>query len=256
MFKDIFPDNLNRFVYQRTPRRAPRRTIAAAKVRPATLDEEARALGKAIVDYAKEMERNVNATRKRGEKKVKIDLKDPRTFEDLPIEIYHLARLLRSAQRSLEKGRLTRVNLDHVRTLMYGAAGFYGRCVLEGRGGVFKREAHIADISKARGGTKKVAKKAASKFKPVKKYEQGYEAGSLNLDRKVGKGRREISAATMAEDVKWAKGQIRATERQRGRAPKVSHGDVYKFTIDGKKYVYLRDETKRGSAKDRLFKMI
>lgn len=251
MFKEIFPDNLNRFIYQRAPRRAPRRAAEAAKVRPTTLHEEAIALGRAIKDYAKEMEKNVNAMKRKG--KVKIDLNDPRTFEDLPIEIYHLAKLLRSAQRSLRTGRLSRVNLDHVRTLMYGAAGFYGRCVLEGRGGVFKREAHIADISRAKKGARKVAKKAASKFKPVKKYEQGYGVGGLNLDKYVGKRRTEISAATMAEDVKWAKEQIKLDPKSRGR---VSHGDIYKFTIDGRKYVYLRDETKRGRAKDRLFKMI
>lgn len=211
MFKNIFPDKINRLVYRKLEAPMAHESIQkVAKKRPTTLREEARELGKAIKAYTKLMERNVNAMKSKN--KVKIDLNNPKSFNDLPIEIYNLAILLRNAKGHLESGDSSRVNLNHVRALMYGASGFYSSCVREKRGGVFKREAHIADISRAKkGGGKRASTtptRATKRVKEVKKMMASQNSPLTTKEvRKLSKGFKEVRRFTQMdkEDIAWAK---------------------------------------------------
>ncbi len=104
---------------------------------------------------------------------------------------------------------------------------------------------------------KDVLAKMMPKADELKKgMESNYEAKpptKEELDEKVGKNRKELSTAEkedFAEIIEQAKDAI----KEAARDGKVSHMDTQKFSIDGVEYTYLRDNSKKGSARDRLFK--
>lgn len=94
-------------------------------------------------------------------------------------------------------------------------------------------------------------------FEAGDKPEVKYEAEPFTekeLDEKVGKPRTELKgpAKEPYKDIMaQAKNAIKDSPASNG---KVSHGDKMTFNIDDVDYVYLRDETQKGDAKDRLFK--
>ena len=72
------------------------------------------------------------------------------------------------------------------------------------------------------------------------------------LERKIGNGSKELLGKKKAEFkdiIKQAKDTIKSNSPDH----KISHGDTQEFSIDDTNYVYLRDESKKGSSKNRLF---
>jgi hypothetical protein len=127
MFKNIFPDNLKRLVYMTPgPEKTPptqaelEATYEADRaVTPAQLRAERDALKNSILKYAKDIEQDVAIY-----KTVKIDLKDPTSYESLDQGTWSVVQSLAEAMQELEKGALTRTNLDLVRIKVDAAAIF------------------------------------------------------------------------------------------------------------------------------------
>lgn len=250
MFKNIFPDKLNRLIYKKfsTPSDLKSSPGLTKKVpwSPAT---EARNLDKTINAYVKQIERNFN---KNNKNKIDINLNDPKTYMGLPIELENIAKLFVNARKDLEKAKKTRdrgkarIILNNARTLAFGAAGFYNSCIMEGR---FSRKEYVAEAPKTkRPAQKKRPVPKMSKLKPgaTEKFgaseqldfgvlSEGYPKAS---PRQYAKAYAECKAALAKGKYKWVPGTKAKREVWETGTDGKLHGRTFILVADYKKNTF------------------
>lgn len=188
MFKNIFPDKLNRLVYKGGPERASAAEKAEkTKVSPEALKKEQAALGKAIDDYAASIEKDVNMDRSLQNKKaIKIDLNNPESFKEVPKALRDVLRSLAEAKQALSEG-YTRGNLDYVRVKVAAAQSFAKS--LRSSGDPLGHSAEMAYVPKAKPGAKPKESVEASKYAQL--ASKAEELAMLDQSTPAGKRRAE-----------------------------------------------------------------
>lgn len=236
MFKDIFPKKVDRFVYQqRGPKGAPKGAESGRNFMAQLTPRVVKAITETGVKESAKMKRKL-ASSFRGKK----------GNDQVRFEVDQMDKLTDALRNNKSLSTADKKQLAGVLMILVM------RVSNRQPGQVFSDDFPSVDryIPKA---ASRVAKKPASSTEMTTQY----TAGALNLDKKVGRNRRELSGKEkrdMAEDIAWAKGEIKKNERAAGRPARIAHGDVQTINFStGEKYVYLRDNTKRGSARDRLF---
>jgi hypothetical protein len=148
MFKHIFPDKLNRLVYQQKRPGAAREAIKAAakekaKASPAELRREARELNKAINEFSKKV------------KEQTLMKEDVRRFNPV-------LKQLKEAKNDLLKGGASRANLDRVRSKMSVANIINGR-LMRSKDPLLGLRASMPRVAKARARARSKAERAKAR---------------------------------------------------------------------------------------------
>jgi|GEM_PF-3882855 len=151
MFKNIFPDKLNKLVFMAGgPEAAKAAESIKSETDPAALRAEAAELGQAIDGYAKAIERDINQLRSTTtEDYMKIDLSNPKSYEHLDQALWSVVQSLAEAKMELKKGGATRVNLDLVRVKVEAAAIFNRSIRLAGDPLAHSADVEVSRIAKA-----------------------------------------------------------------------------------------------------------
>ena len=189
MFKNIFPDKLNRLVYKgpETSKGGPKASAEKATASPEALKKEQAALGKAIDDYAKQIESDVNIDRSMLHKdKIKIDLSNPKSYADINGGLRDVVQSLAQAKKALSEG-YSRGNLDYVRVKVDAAQQFAKS--LRGAGDPFGHSAEMASVPKAKPEDKPKQKESVEASKYAKLASKAEELAMLDQSSPAGKRR-------------------------------------------------------------------
>lgn len=189
MFKNIFPNKLNRLVYKNGPETASAAEKAEkAKASPADLRKEAQELGKAIDDYAQQViDHETSFLDSKADKNIKLD--KPETYAHLSKGLRDVLRSLHEAKVALGEG-YSRVNLDYVRVKVDAARTFYKQEVMRvGDPLATADEPEMAKVAKAKPKAKPKQKESVEASRFAKLASKAEELAMLDQSTPAGKRR-------------------------------------------------------------------
>jgi len=166
MFKNIFPNKLNRLVYMGAPKGEVAALMETEKRKPGAspedLKKEQAELNRAIDKYVKDVEKDINSTRFEPENQLlSIDLNNPNSYKDAPEFYRELLNAISRLKGDLNSFDVNERNLDYVHRQLraYHAINASMRAV----GDPFMHTAELNRVAKARPKDANETKDAAKK---------------------------------------------------------------------------------------------